>query len=88
MSGTFTGCVLTNPSECNGNGGQDGTVWIITFEAFVSTKRLGPGLRATFDSELPATEATVLDLTNVGEKTQDNCQNQNDMRAWCYSQCR
>ena len=78
MSGPFTGGVLTNLHRCNGNGGQDGAVWILKFEAFSSAEKLSPVLRAIFESKLPATEATALDLPNAGEKTRYGRRNQNN----------
>ena len=79
MNGTYNWGVLTNPPRCNENGRQESAVCILKFEAFLLAKELSSVLKTTFEREHPTTEATVLDLTNAGEKTQDNCRNQNVM---------
>ena len=63
MTSFGSGYFFAYPPKCNKNGGQEGAMWILKEEAFLSTKGLGRVLHAGFDAELSVKEEDVLDIT-------------------------
>ena len=65
MTSFGSGYFFAYPPKCNKNGGQEGAMWILKEEAFLSVRGLGPVLHVEFDGELPGKEDDILDVTNM-----------------------
>ena len=61
----YSGYRLSSPL-CKGIGGQEGAMWMLKWEAYLSSRGLEKVLTAGFDSELPAKETDVLNETDSG----------------------
>ncbi len=85
MASLGGGYFFTSPPKCNGNGGQEGAMWILKEEVSLSVRGLGPVLHARFDGELPGKEDGVLDITNHEQKKQSDTRKMNIHALACLT---
>ncbi len=82
----MSGKTLLKPLFCNSKEGQDGAIFLLKFEAWGGTQDMGALFDAVFETTLPSTEASNLDLTKPDEKAQDDARRLNALRigalAW------
>ena len=65
-----TGNHAGKPPKYDGKGGRSFEMWKMKMKAWMHNVGIGAALSPGFDGTLPATEATVLDLTKASDKDQ------------------